>query len=572
MLKIKCQTRDLFIKASFTESSNVSVSRPVWNKELCTSCGKCSSVCKYNAIAQVRNNILIFSELCHSCGACVYLCPHHALKNEDVIIGTIQMAPQNMPFAFGHGCLKIGESLSPIIIKKLKQLIDPNAINIIDASPGTTCPVVKSMEGMDYCLLVTEPTPFGLHDLTLAAALTEKLNLPTGIIINRSYNQNNIIEEFAKNSNIPIVGKIPFNIEYAKSYSSGELLIKKHPELKEVFSLIYNSILQNKKIPKIAKTDEIHIDNELTFVDQPDNTSTKSCKEIVVISGKGGSGKTTITSALSELMQNKVLADNDVDASNLYLLCHPTILKSCNFAGGKKYIIDQNKCTSCGACATLCHFDAVELCIQENEQKFKINPFSCEGCGFCYQVCKANAITCVDSISGQWYLSKTKQGYLSHAKLGIGEENSGKLVSLVRNNAHDLAESSKAEIILSDGPPGVGCPVISSITGADLALIITEPTLSGVHDMKRALDLTKHFNIKTLIVINKFDLNQGITDKIFHIAKDYQSEVIGKIPFDKGVNDSLIKGETIIAHGAGPAYNAILDFWNNLQQKLLLFS
>ena len=564
---VEAPNDNLFINAKFSDIKEAKIPRPVWIKDKCNSCGKCVSVCNYNAIAKVKNKILIFNELCHSCGVCISLCPQSALKKEELAIGRIEFAKENIPFAFGHGILNIGESLAPMVIKHLKKYMDKSSINIIDASPGTTCPVVKSMEGMDYCLLVTEPTPFGLSDLNLAASLAAKLNLPTGIVINRSYGDDKIIEDFAKLCQIPIVGKIPFDKKYAQSYSRGEVLIEKFFELKEIFKNIYLQMKLIKKVPLVREIKDQDIGEMINIFGENIETLKTSNKEIVVISGKGGTGKTTITSALAELMENKVLADNDVDASNLYLLCRPEVLSSGDFTGGKKYFIDRDKCVGCGACINLCHFDAVNLASSE-QGKYEINKLSCEGCGLCFHVCKFGAISSYDTISGKWYISKTKQGYLSHAKLGAGEENSGKLVSLVRSNASEIAKHFGMKHILSDGPPGTGCPVISTITGVDLALVVTEPTLSGIHDMKMVLDLAKHFNVPALIVINKFDLNMEMTDRIISISKEYKSKVIGKIPFDKNVHDALMNGESIVVYKRGDAYKAILNFWENLKEEI----
>lgn len=565
---VEAPNDNLFLNATFNESKEVKAPRPVWDESKCTSCGKCVDVCNYNAIAMVKGKVLIFNELCHSCGACMYLCPEKALIKEEVTVGKIELAEDYKPFSFGHGVLNIGESLAPMVISHLKNHMDNNAINIIDASPGTTCPVVKSMEGMDYCLLVTEPTPFGLNDLVLAASLTSKLNLPTGIVINRSYGDDAIIEDFAKRNGIPILGKIPFNKKYAVSYSKGDVLINVHPELKEIFSDIYKKMKSEKKVPVIEKsTETASVVNKTVLTSKSENSSV-AYKELVIISGKGGTGKTTVTSALSQLMENKILVDDDVDASNLHLLCKPEILQTEDYVGGKTYSIDPDICIGCGLCERLCNFNAIKEIEVNGRKKYQIDPIACEGCGFCFNACRADAITGKDNVSGKWFLSKTSQGYLSHAKLGIGEENSGKLVSCVRDNAAKLANEFGAERILNDGPPGTGCPVISALTGIDLAVVVTEPTLSGIHDMKRALDLSKYFNVPTLIVVNKFDLNQEMTEKIENIAKTYKSKVIGKIPFDKNVNDSLMLGKSIITYGKGEAYNSILEMWKILKEEI----
>lgn len=561
---VEAPNDNIFLNAKFDKSKDVTASRPIWKEEQCIACGKCATSCNYNAIAKTNKNILIFNELCHSCGVCEYICPNNALEMRKVPIGKIELADKSLPFSFGHGVLNIGESLAPLVIKELKNTMSKDEINIIDAPPGTTCPVVQSMENMDYCILVTEPTPFGLNDLTLAAKLAAKMKIPVGIVINRSYGEDEIIEEFSKAYSIPIIGKIPYNKKYAKSYSTGEVLIKKHPELLPIFSTIFKKIEMNKIIPKFQEEPD-EVINDLA-IDLDDQENTIKHKDLVIISGKGGTGKTTITSSLSKLMDNKVLADNDVDASNLHILCNPTPLRSDIFIGGSKYYIDNDKCINCGACESVCNYNAIKEA-SSPEEKYAINELFCEGCGFCSHVCNVEAISKKDSKSGKWHISDTQMSYLSHAKLGIGEENSGKLVTVVRNNASYLADHYSIPNILRDGPPGTGCPVISSITGADLALIVTEPTLSGLHDMKRALDLTKYFKIRSLIVVNKYDINTEITTKIISMASDYDSKVIGKIPFDKKVNEALTKGQSIITYGEGIAYEAILDLWKNLKEN-----
>jgi len=209
-------------------------------------------------------------------------------------------------------------------------------------------------------------------------------------------------------------------------------------------------------------------------------------KEIVVLSGKGGTGKTSMVASFAALAQNKVLADCDVDAADLHLLLKPKVKEEKEFWSGQVAFIDEDKCTECGLCQELCHFGAIK--------DFKVDPISCEGCGFCYQVCPVDAITMKDSMSGHSFISETKYGYLCHARLGIAQENSGKLVALVRQNAKLIAERENLDYIITDGPPGIGCPVISSLSGASLALLVTEPTLSGIHDLERVIGVCRHFS------------------------------------------------------------------------------
>ncbi|MBN1613746.1 MAG: 4Fe-4S binding protein [Deltaproteobacteria bacterium] len=294
-------------------------------------------------------------------------------------------------------------------------------------------------------------------------------------------------------------------------------------------------------------------------------------KEIAVISGKGGSGKTTVVASLAMLANNTVLADNDVDAADLHLLLNPIIREAQDFVGGLKMTIDPNKCTACGQCADHCRFGAVHTDGPINDQgveTFRIDEFSCEGCGVCEYVCDFDAVTDRPNTVGKWYVSGTDYGPMIHARLGIAEENSGRLVTKVRNVAAELAKNIGKELILSDGPPGTGCPVIASVTGADLVLIVTEPTVSGVHDMQRVLDLADHFGIPSLIVVNKSDLNADQTHRIEEIALKMGAKVIGEIPFDRNVNEALMAGKTVFEYGKGPAFESIVRLWSKLETQL----
>ncbi|MDD3643788.1 MAG: ATP-binding protein, partial [Candidatus Krumholzibacteria bacterium] len=233
----------LFVRPEFTEEKAVTLPKPVWDPATCTGCGKCAEACNYNAIAVIKGKVLIFNELCHSCGVCVYVCPENSLTETDVAVGTVQAAPMNRPFFFAHGLLNLGEALAPRVVRGVKEFIDPSAMNIIDASPGTACPVVEAVKGSDAVLLVTEPTPFGLHDLKLAVGLALKIGVPTGIIVNRSDGEDSIIADYAASVGLPITGRIPFRREYAEAYSSGTVLVDQFPELEQNLLEIYDNLL-----------------------------------------------------------------------------------------------------------------------------------------------------------------------------------------------------------------------------------------------------------------------------------------------------------------------------------------
>jgi len=283
-------------------------------------------------------------------------------------------------------------------------------------------------------------------------------------------------------------------------------------------------------------------------------------KEIVVLSGKGGTGKTSIVASLAVLAQSKVLADCDVDAADLHLLLQPTVKEEKEFWSDQVAFIDHEKCTECGLCHELCRFDAIK--------DLNIDPISCEGCGFCYQVCPVDAITMKQSMSGHSFISETKYGYLCHARLGIAQENSGKLVALVRQNAKLIAERENLNYILTDGPPGIGCPVISSLSGASLALLVTEPTLSGIHDLERVFGVCQHFGVPALVCINKYDINEENTKEIERYCFNEEVEVASKIPFDNVVTEALIKRLPVVEYDDGRVSNEINKLWQITVQAL----
>jgi len=285
-------------------------------------------------------------------------------------------------------------------------------------------------------------------------------------------------------------------------------------------------------------------------------------KQLVVISGKGGTGKTVLTGAFASLAKNKVMADCDVDAADLHLLLKPEIKKRHIFKSGVTAFVNQDLCTKCGKCREVCRFDAIP-------ENFVIDPVSCEGCAFCSFVCPAKAIEMRENTSGEWYISDTRFGPMVHAKLGIAEENSGKLVALVRQKAKEIAEKQNLDWVIIDGAPGIGCPVIASITGIDCALVVTEPTLSGLHDAKRVIAVTKHFGVSTTLLINKYDLNSEMTVKIEEYCRENNIPVVGKIGFNKSVVKAMLEGKTIMEYSDNEIKDAITDIWQELKKKLV---
>jgi MinD superfamily P-loop ATPase len=294
-------------------------------------------------------------------------------------------------------------------------------------------------------------------------------------------------------------------------------------------------------------------------------------KELVVISGKGGTGKTSIVAAFAALAKNAVLADCDVDAADLHLVLEPKVVRTNDFSGGKRATIVTEKCIGCGKCQELCRFDAIHLNGEANdvvEKTFVIDPVSCEGCKVCVEFCPAEAIEFNDSINGQWFISDTRFGSMVHAKLGIAEENSGKLVTVIRKEAKKIAQEQKKDLLIVDGSPGIGCPVIASITGADLVLVVTEPTLSGRHDLDRVSKLTANFGIKTLVCVNKADINPQLTGQISEEAGRRGLKVIGKIPYDEAFTKAQIIKASVIEYTGGSITEQIKALWRQVTYAL----
>lgn len=287
-------------------------------------------------------------------------------------------------------------------------------------------------------------------------------------------------------------------------------------------------------------------------------------KQLVIVSGKGGTGKTSLAAAFSHLAYTNsptikaVIADVDVDAANLGLLLHPQRIETHDFIGGSIGVIESNRCQGCGICEQICRFDA----IQQVNGAYSIDPMACDGCAACVYQCPEGAVVMHPQIVGQWYRSETHLGPLFHADLHPGKENSGKLVTLARQNARLLAMDENYQMIIIDGPPGIGCPVISAVAGADMVLVVAEPTAAGIHDMERVLQLASHFCIPAVVCINKADVYPAGSDQIINYCNQHEIEVIGQIRYDESVIRAVIDGEPVTAQfPEAPASQVIRHIW-----------
>jgi MinD superfamily P-loop ATPase len=306
-------------------------------------------------------------------------------------------------------------------------------------------------------------------------------------------------------------------------------------------------------------------------------------REIVVTSGKGGTGKTSLVASLATLTPDLVLADCDVDAADLHLIMNPHIERTVPFQSGHQAVIRPADCTGCGLCETYCRFDAVRapaaLTVSAASpaaspatspaaspaQAFRVDPIACEGCGVCVHFCPQNAIDFPLQTCGEWYVSETRFGPMVHARLNIAAENSGKLVTLVRKEAQRIAKNNHKQTVLVDGSPGIGCPVIASITGASLVLVVTEPSLSGKHDLKRLVELIDHFEIPGALCINKWDIDETLTQSIERMATEHKVPVVGRIRYDRTVTTAQVAGKAVVDYPQSPAAKDIRQVWKTLQ-------
>ena len=284
-------------------------------------------------------------------------------------------------------------------------------------------------------------------------------------------------------------------------------------------------------------------------------------KELVILSGKGGTGKTSLAAAFATLAAPVVVADADVDAPDLHILLGPELRSRREFRAGFEARIRPEDCTSCGRCLELCHFDAIS-------PDYVVNPTACEGCGVCLEVCPEAAVDFVEKVAGEWYLSRTRVGPMAHALLRPGEENSGKLVAIVRKAAQALAVEEDLSLILVDGPPGIGCPVISSVTGAAATLIVAEPTLTGIQGFARAADLAAHFGVPAALAVNKYDINADNTAALAREAERRGIPVVGRVPYDGAFTAAQRERKTVVERGEGPAADAVAEIWTALQRFL----
>ena len=572
---VEAPNGQLFLKPEIENEETIEVTAPAYaDKDKCILCGRCAEVCTYNAIAVTAKEVIFFPELCHVCGACTITCPVDAVVEKKKTIGLVRSGvsrpgQQGGEIAFHYALLQTAEGgMSPRLISRVKEKRG-GGINIFDSPPGTACPVVETVKDADLVVLVTDPTPFGINDCKLAVEMSRKIGREPVILINRSGGDESELMEYCQNAHLRIIGRIPDDRNVAEIYSTGCLAVTELPEYRKLFEKLADDILEAAARPQPVgplPEEEGNADILPTRAAPPNPAAVPRPEELVVISGKGGTGKTSLTASFAALDKNAVVSDCDVDAADLHLLLAPRVEEKGTFSGGYMAKILPDKCIACGACFRECRFDAIEKETSAGEDSYRIDPLACEGCGVCDLVCPPGAIELKDAVNGEWYVSTDRLDQpMTHAKLGIAEENSGRLVTLIREKAVELAGKDGRERVIIDGSPGTGCPVIASLTGASGAVVVTEPTVSGVHDLARILDVTRHFGVPSRVVINKCDLNREMAEKIEEVAGSYGAEVIGEIPYDNVVTEAQREKRSVVEYSDGQVARAVRNIWEKLR-------
>ena len=562
----------LFLNPKIEREDDVNLVAPLEvDKDKCINCGKCAEACSYNAIAVVKDKVLIFKELCHVCGACSIVCPTGAIIEKERKIGVLKEG-EGEGIKVYYALLETAEGgMSPRLVKRVKERAG-EGVNILDSSPGTSCPVVETVKDADLCVLVTDPTPFGINDLKLSVDMARAIGQEPLIVVNRAEYIDDSLKEYCSMEGLEIIGEIPDERKIAESYSRGEMAVENFPEIKDLFeklaSKMMDMVASPKKTPRAMKRETHGSYEEPERAKKYGTQSGMKPKELVIISGKGGTGKTSLAASFAALAEKDVICDCDVDAADLHLVLSPKVKERGYFSGGVEARIEEAACTQCGKCAEACRFQAVERYEEEEKTKYRIDKLACEGCGVCSLVCKYNAVKTKPAVNGEWFMSETRVGPMSHAKLGVAEENSGRLVTLVRDKAAILSKEFNRAEALIDGAPGTGCPVISSLTGADYVLAVTEPTVSGVHDLERALEVVRHFGIKSGVVINKFDLNEELTEKIKDLAFKYGTEYMGKIPYGKEITLAQMNRLSVVEYTNTPLTDSIKECWVKIRDAI----
>ncbi|RLC43574.1 MAG: cobyrinic acid ac-diamide synthase [Candidatus Coatesbacteria bacterium] len=530
----------LFLRPEIYKREDVYIKIPEVDYDRCTGCGVCAEHCQFNAIAVVKGKVILFRELCHSCGVCSFVCPEDAIQEVKHIAGEIRIGEFNDGRRFVDGKLSVGQLRSSLVIEKVVELVENEEMVILDAPPGASCSVISATHKADVCLLVTEPTPFGLHDLKIACEMLAKLRVPYAVLLNRADIGDDSVERYCQDRGIPILERIPFEREIAEIYAEGELITRKKLEWRELFEGLAHKVID---ISNYILPEQIEVEEEIfkPQVEKKEVVSSGQTVSLAVLSGKGGTGKTMLASCIAGVWKDKVSCDADVDAANLGILLRGEVKKRIPFSAGMKAEVIPEFCTGCARCAESCRFNSI---IMTDNGIAEIEELKCEGCGLCHLVCptEPNAIIMRRFVTGEITICETPWGHMVTAMLKPGAEASGKLVTEVRENAENLALENNLNSILIDGSPGIGCPVNATLTGTKGVVLVVEPSRSSKHDLERIIELLDFFNLPRCVVINRYDLSHKLTEEIEEMCEERGITVVGKIPFDRTITESIVSG------------------------------
>jgi MinD superfamily P-loop ATPase/predicted Fe-Mo cluster-binding NifX family protein len=580
---IEAPNGHLFLTPDPLSTSPVTVPVAQVDPERCTACGACTRACRFSAILTLPATALVLDDLCHGCGGCLLACPESAITEREHPVGVLEHGPSGA-LTVRQGRLDVGRSaeheLLRTVLRSSRERDGHARWVIVDAPPGVGCTAAEAIRDADVAVLVTEPTPAGLHDLSLAVQLSREAGVPCAVVLNRAGRGDEAVRDFCATHDLPLLLTLPEDRTIARDCARGKLITDTDPQLRDRFRRFAEELRALAERSRTGETTPSGTDTPTVSGtgapvvsgnrvpapsgEPPAAPSTRARTdpapiELVVLSGKGGTGKTSVTAALAGLAAEEtraVLVDGDVDAANVALLTAAQPRGTWPFLGGEHAVVDPSACTGCELCVRHCRFDALALGEADaddalGEWVVVVDEAACEGCGVCVDLCPDSALTLAPTTGGSWSLADIATGPLVHARLAPGQQNTGKLTSLVSAEGRAAARDTGRDVVLTDGPPGIGCPAGAALAGRTHVLLVTEPTGSGLHDLRRIADLCAGADVPTAVCLNKADLDPDLAADVLREATDRGLPVLGQVRYDPAIPDAHRAGRTVIDHAPG---------------------